>query len=92
MKINIATPAYGSVYAFTCVRSFYSLLASSVKQGLAYSFSEIDYADVVKARNYLPSNFTSTSTSLTASISSLWIRIWVFLLAWCLRWSDWMRM
>lgn len=57
VKINIATPAYGSVYASAYVRSFYSLLTSSAKQGLAYSFSEIDYADVVTARNYLLSNF-----------------------------------
>lgn len=62
VNINIATPAYGSVYTSAYVRSFYSLLASSARHGIAYSFSEIDYADVVLARNYLLSNFFYNQT------------------------------
>jgi len=57
VKVNIAIPAYGSLYASVFVRSFYSLLSSSVRQGIGYSFSEIDYADIETARNYLLSNF-----------------------------------
>lgn len=56
-KVNIAIPAYGSLYASVFVRSFYSLLTSSARQGISYSFSEIDYADIVTARNHLLSNF-----------------------------------
>jgi hypothetical protein len=57
VKVNIAVPAYGSLYASVFVRSFYSLLTSSARQGIGYSFSEADYADIETARNYLLSNF-----------------------------------
>ena len=57
VKVNIAIPAYGSLYASVFVKSFYSLLTSSARQGIGYSFSEIDYADIETARNYLLSNF-----------------------------------
>lgn len=56
-KLNIATPAYGSRYAGAYVRSLYSLLMSSATTGVRFSFSDIDYADVVTARNYLITNF-----------------------------------
>lgn len=56
-KINIATPAYGSHYAGVYVRSLYSLLSTAARHGVDFSFSDIDYADIVSARNYLISNF-----------------------------------
>jgi hypothetical protein len=57
IKINIATPSYVSTFAGTYVRSLYALLATAPRSGIAYSFSDIDYADIVAARNYLASNF-----------------------------------
>ena len=56
-KINIATPSYGSSYSGAYVRSLYSLLSTGPLKRVAYSFSDIDYADIVTARNYLISNF-----------------------------------
>lgn len=56
-KINIATPAYGGTYSGAYVRSLYRLLATAPAHGLSFSFSDIDYADIVVARNYLLSNF-----------------------------------
>jgi hypothetical protein len=55
--INIATPAYGSKYASVYLRTFYGLLSDGPLHNIRYSHSEIDYADVVTARNYLISNF-----------------------------------
>lgn len=57
LKVNIATPAYRSQYAGEYVRSLYALLGSAAARGVRFSFSDIDYADVVTARNYLLSNF-----------------------------------
>lgn len=54
-KINIATPAYGGVYCSEYVKTMYRLL--SKKSNTRFSFSEIDYADIVTSRNYLISNF-----------------------------------
>lgn len=56
-KLNIATPAYKGEYASPYVRSFYSLLSAAPSMGLRFSFSEIDYSDIVTSRNYLISNF-----------------------------------
>ena len=56
-KLNIATPAYKGEYSSAYVRSFYSLLTAGPALGLRFSFSEIDYSDIVVARNYLVSNF-----------------------------------
>jgi hypothetical protein len=56
-KINIATPAYGSSYAGIYVETFYNLMSSGSKNNCTFSFSAIDYADIVVARNYLISNF-----------------------------------
>jgi len=56
-KINIATPAYKSEYNSPYVRSLYSLLTAAPSLGLRFSFSEIDYSDIVVSRNYLASNF-----------------------------------
>ena len=56
-KINIATPAYKGEYSAAYVRSFYSLLTAGPSMGLRFSFSEIDYSDIVTSRNYLISNF-----------------------------------
>jgi len=55
--INIATPAYGSKYASVYLRTFYGLLSDGPIHNIKYSHSEIDYADIVAARNYLISNF-----------------------------------
>jgi len=64
-KINIATPSYGSSYSGAYVRSLYSLLSTGPQKRVAYSFSDIDYADVVTARNYLISNFYFNKTDCT---------------------------
>ncbi len=56
-KINIATPAYQGNYSSAYVRSLYMLLTAAPKTGLKFSFSEIDYSDIVVSRNYLISNF-----------------------------------
>jgi len=56
-KINIATPSYGSTYSGAYVRSLYVLLSTGPKNRVSFSFSDVDYADVVTARNYLISNF-----------------------------------
>jgi hypothetical protein len=56
-KINLATPAYGSQYDSCYVRTIYSLLSRGSADGVAFSLSEIDYSDIVAARNYLVSNF-----------------------------------
>lgn len=61
-KINIATPSYGSSYSGAYVRSLYSLLSTGPLNRVAYSFSDIDYADIVTARNYLLSNFYFNKT------------------------------
>ena len=57
IKINIATPSYGSTYSGAYVRTLYKVLSTGPKNRVSYSFSDIDYADVVTARNYLISNF-----------------------------------
>jgi len=56
-KINIATPAYRDEYCGAYVRSLFGLVAGAARMNLTFSFSEIDYADIVTARNYLISNF-----------------------------------
>jgi hypothetical protein len=61
-KLNIATPAYKGEYSAAYVRSFYSLLTSAPSMGLRFSFSEIDYSDIVTSRNYLLSNFFYNKT------------------------------
>jgi hypothetical protein len=57
IKIEIATPAYGSVYSSCYVRTLYTLLNRGNADGIAFALSEIDYSDIVVARNYLISNF-----------------------------------
>jgi len=61
-KLNIATPAYKGEYCAAYVRSLYSLLSAAPGLGLRFAFSEIDYADIVTARNYLISNFYYNKT------------------------------
>lgn len=56
-KINIASPAYKGEFSSAYVRSLYSLLTAGPSMGLRFSFSEIDYSDIVTSRNYLISNF-----------------------------------
>ena len=57
VKINIATPSYGSSYSGNYVRSLYSLLTASSHSGVEFSFSDVDFADIAVSRNYLVSNF-----------------------------------
>lgn len=57
VKVNIATPAYGSTYSGLYVRSLFDLMNTAPREGVQFSLSDIDYADVVMARNYLISNF-----------------------------------
>lgn len=56
-KIHIAVPAYQSLYHGATVRSLLSATAALQRQGIATSFSDIDYSDIVVSRNYLISNF-----------------------------------
>jgi len=56
-KVNIATPSYGSQYSGAYVRTLYKLLTHSTLRNLRFTFSDIDCADIVVARNYLISNF-----------------------------------
>ena len=62
VKLNIATPAYKGEYCSAYVRSLYALLSAAPALGLRFSFSEIDYSDIVTARNYLLSNFYYNKT------------------------------
>jgi hypothetical protein len=57
IKVNIATPAYGSNYASEYVRTLFKLLTSQARPDIRFSFSEIDYSDIVASRNYLASSF-----------------------------------
>jgi hypothetical protein len=57
IKINIATPSYSSTYSGAYVKTLYKVLTTGPQNRVSYSFSAIDYADVVTARNYLISNF-----------------------------------
>lgn len=59
-KINIATPAYGGNYCSEYVLTLYRML--SKKSTTTFSFSEIDYSDIVTSRNYLISNFYYNKT------------------------------
>ena len=56
VRINIATPAYRSSYAGVYMTSMVELL-NSKPANVAFSFSTVDYADIVMSRNYLISNF-----------------------------------
>ncbi|GAA4651801.1 hypothetical protein GCM10023116_40850 [Kistimonas scapharcae] len=57
LKINIATPSYGSRYSGNYVRSLYSLLTTANDFDVGFSLSDVDYADVAVSRNYLISHF-----------------------------------
>jgi len=57
LKINIATPCYGAQYSGSYVRTLYRLLSNPALRRVQFSFSDIDCADIVVARNYLISNF-----------------------------------
>jgi len=56
-KITIATPAYRDEYSGAYVRSLFALLSAAARSNISFAFSEIDYADIVTARNYLISHF-----------------------------------
>lgn len=56
-RVNISTPAYGGRYAGAYVRTLYRLLSGAAGQKLSFSHTDIDYADIVTARNFLISNF-----------------------------------
>jgi len=57
IKINIATPSYGSTYSAEYVRSFYRLMSTAYQRNVVFTFTDVDYADIVVSRNYLISNF-----------------------------------
>lgn len=57
MKINIATPSYGSRYSGEYVRSLYALIYAGIRNDVIFSLSDIDYAEISVSRNYLISNF-----------------------------------
>ncbi|MDO9525603.1 MAG: hypothetical protein Q7J57_08695 [Gemmobacter sp.] len=56
VQINIATPAYRSTYAGVYMTSIFDLLGRK-PANVGFSFSSVDYADIVMSRNYLISNF-----------------------------------
>ncbi len=55
-KLCIATPSYGGRFSAEYVASLFSLLTRP-ERGFDCAFIQIDFADVVVARNYLLSNF-----------------------------------
>jgi hypothetical protein len=55
-RINVAMPVYGSQFTSAFMRSMFPLLLGGSRQ-VGFSFSEIDYSDIVVSRNYLISNF-----------------------------------
>jgi hypothetical protein len=55
--VMIATPAYGSNYHSRYVATLWSLLSEAPKHRISFEFQEIDYCDIVIARNYLISVF-----------------------------------
>ena len=61
-KVNLATPAYKGEYTSAYVRSLYSLLSATPSAKTRFSFSEVDYSDIVTSRNYLISNFYFNKT------------------------------
>jgi hypothetical protein len=56
-KVDIATPSYGSQYAGVYVKTLYKMLSDPRLKHVQFAFSNIDYADIVVARNFLISNF-----------------------------------
>jgi hypothetical protein len=56
LRINIATPCYGSQFSAAYVTSVVRLI-SKAPAGVEFAFTTIDYADVVVARNWLISTF-----------------------------------
>lgn len=56
-KICIATPAYKSLYTGAYVVSLFGLIEEARKNGIGLAFSQVDFADIVDARNYLVSRF-----------------------------------
>lgn len=55
-RINIATPCYGSQFSAAYVSSVFRLITKA-PAGVSFTFTTIDYADVVVARNWLISTF-----------------------------------
>lgn len=63
LNIAIATPAYKGEFSTAYVRSLFMLLTAAPAMGLRFSFSDIDYSDIVTSRNYLLSNFFYNMTN-----------------------------
>ena len=57
LNIAIATPAYKGEFSTAYVRSLFMLVTAAPAMGLRFSFSDVDYSDIVTSRNYLLSNF-----------------------------------
>jgi hypothetical protein len=62
VEINIAIPAYGNTYHSETVKSLFALSWRLQQERIKASLSEISYADIVDARNYLVSNFFDRRT------------------------------
>lgn len=56
-NICIASPAYKSVYTGAYVESLFPLIVELRRRGIGLAFVQVDYADIVVARNYLISRF-----------------------------------
>lgn len=56
-KINIATPSHADQFCGEYVTSLYSLLTLGGRQGLNFSFSRLNYSDIVVSRNAMLSNW-----------------------------------
>jgi hypothetical protein len=56
-KINIATPSHADQFCGEYVTSLYALLTLGGRQGLTFSFSRLNYSDIVVSRNAMLSNW-----------------------------------
>lgn len=55
--VNIASPAYGGTFAAPYLHFFFSTLTQGSRHHTTFTFSTVDVADIVLARNYLLSKF-----------------------------------
>ncbi len=61
-KINIATPSHADQFCGEYVTSLYALLTLGGRQGLNFSFSRLNYSDIVVSRNAMLSNWYFNKT------------------------------
>jgi hypothetical protein len=55
--VNIASPAYGGTFAAPYLHFFFATLTQGSRHRTTFTFSTVDVADIVLARNYLVSKF-----------------------------------